>query len=47
MSSSNVYRINAEDCLRMAAAAQDERDKPFSRGCALPSIPRVATLNPE
>ena len=29
MSSSNVYRINAEDCLRMAAAVQDERDKPF------------------
>ena len=29
MSSSNAYRINAADCLRMAAAAQDERDKPF------------------
>lgn len=29
MSSSNAYRINAEDCLRMAAAAQDKRDKPF------------------
>src|SRR3977135_1686821 len=29
MSSSNVYRINAEDCLRMAAAAKDERNKPF------------------
>jgi hypothetical protein len=28
MSASNTYRINAEDCLRMAAA-QDQRDKPF------------------
>jgi hypothetical protein len=29
MSSSIAYRMNAEDCLRMAAAVQDERDKPF------------------
>jgi hypothetical protein len=29
MSSTNLYRSNAEDCLRMAAAVQDERDKPF------------------
>jgi len=29
MSSTNLYRSNAEDCLRMAAAARDERDKPF------------------
>ena len=29
MSSSNVYRTNAETCLRMAWTAQDERDKPF------------------
>jgi hypothetical protein len=29
MSSSSVYRTNAEDCLRMARTAQDERDRPF------------------
>jgi hypothetical protein len=29
MSSNSAYRLNAEDCLRMAASAQDERDKPF------------------
>jgi hypothetical protein len=29
MSSTNLYRSNAEDCLRMAAAALDQRDKPF------------------
>jgi hypothetical protein len=29
MSSTSVYRSNAENCLRMAAAAQDERNKPF------------------
>ena len=29
MSTSNLYRLQAEDCLRMARNAQDERDKPF------------------
>jgi hypothetical protein len=29
MSTSNLYRLNAEDCLRMAASTPDERDKPF------------------
>ena len=29
MSSDNLYRNNAEDCLRMAQAAVDESDKPF------------------
>jgi hypothetical protein len=29
MSSTSLYRINAEDCLRMARTAPDERDKPF------------------
>jgi len=29
MSSTSAYRTNAEECLRMAAAVQDERDKPF------------------
>jgi hypothetical protein len=29
MSPNNIYRNNAEDCLRMAQAAADERDKPF------------------
>jgi hypothetical protein len=29
MSSSSVYRTNAEDCLRMARTAPDERDRPF------------------
>ena len=27
--SHNIYRSNAQDCLRMAQAAPDERDKPF------------------
>jgi len=29
MSPNNIYRNNAQDCLRMAQAAEDERDKPF------------------
>jgi len=29
MSPNNIYRGNAQDCLRMAQAAPDERDKPF------------------
>ena len=29
MSSSSAYRTNAEDCLRMARTAPDERDRPF------------------
>jgi len=29
MSSTSLYRANAEDCLRMARTAPDERDKPF------------------
>jgi hypothetical protein len=29
MSPNNIYRNNAEDCLRMAQAAVDESDKPF------------------
>src|SRR5262245_62897839 len=29
MSPNNIYRNNAEDCLRMAQATPDERDKPF------------------
>jgi hypothetical protein len=29
MSPTSVYRSNAENCLRIATAAQDERDKPF------------------
>src|ERR1700730_2984803 len=29
MSPNNIYRSNAQDCLRMAQAAEDERDKPF------------------
>jgi hypothetical protein len=29
MSSTNLYRTNAEDCLRMARTASDERDRPF------------------
>jgi hypothetical protein len=29
MSSTSLYRTNAENCLRMARTAQDERDKPF------------------
>jgi hypothetical protein len=29
MSSNEYYRTNAEDCLRMAQAARDDRDKPF------------------
>ena len=29
MSPNNIYRSNAQDCLRMAQAAPDERDKSF------------------
>ena len=29
MSPNNIYRSNAQDCLRMAQAILDERDKPF------------------
>jgi hypothetical protein len=29
MSSIDEYRVHAEDCLRMALAAQDEQDKPL------------------
>jgi hypothetical protein len=29
MSSANDYRINAEDCLRMAQTASEERDRPL------------------
>jgi hypothetical protein len=29
MSSANDYRINAEDCLRMAKMASEERDRPL------------------
>lgn len=29
MTSIDEYRVNAEDCLRMAQAAEDERDKPL------------------
>ena len=29
MSPNNIYRSNAQDCLRMAKAAADERDRPF------------------
>jgi hypothetical protein len=29
MSSSNDYRTNAEDCLRMASKARHECDRPF------------------
>ena len=29
MSSANDYRINAEDCLRMAKNASEERDRPL------------------
>jgi hypothetical protein len=29
MSSANDYRINAEDCLRMAKTASEERDRPL------------------
>jgi hypothetical protein len=29
MSSNNIYRSNAEECLRMAQTALDDRDKPF------------------
>ena len=29
MSPNNIYRSNAQDCLRMAQAAANERDKPF------------------
>jgi hypothetical protein len=29
MSSANVYRIHAEDCLRIAKTAHNGRDRPF------------------
>jgi hypothetical protein len=29
MSSASEYRINAEDCLRMASQASEDRDKPL------------------
>jgi len=29
MSSANDYRVNAEDCLRMAKNASEERDRPL------------------
>ena len=29
MSSTNEYRVIAEDCIRMASTAQDERDRPL------------------
>jgi len=29
MSPNNIYRSNAQDCLRMAQAAPDDRDRPF------------------
>jgi hypothetical protein len=29
MSSTSLYRANAEDCLRKATTAPDERDRPF------------------
>jgi len=29
MSPNNIYRSNAQDCLRMAKAAAHERDRPF------------------
>jgi hypothetical protein len=29
MGPNNIYRSNAQDCLRMAKAAVDEHDKPF------------------
>jgi hypothetical protein len=29
MSTANDYRINAEDCLRMAKSASEERDRPL------------------
>jgi hypothetical protein len=29
MSSANDYRVNAEDCLRMAKSASEERDRPL------------------
>jgi hypothetical protein len=29
MSPNNIYRSNAEDCLRMAQASPDASDKPF------------------
>jgi hypothetical protein len=29
MTSTSVYRSNAEECLRMANAAQDQRDRPL------------------
>jgi hypothetical protein len=29
MSSANDYRINAQDCLRMAKTASEERDRPL------------------
>jgi hypothetical protein len=29
MSSANDYRVNAEDCLRMAKSASEDRDRPL------------------
>jgi hypothetical protein len=29
MTSTSVYRSNAEDCLRMANSAEDKRDRPL------------------
>jgi hypothetical protein len=29
MSSNSLYRVNAEDCLRLARTTADEREKPF------------------
>jgi len=29
MSTTNLYRVNAEDCLRLAKTTSDEREKPF------------------
>jgi hypothetical protein len=29
MNATSMYRMNAEDCLRIARAAHDERDRPF------------------
>ena len=29
MNSTNMYRMNAEDCLRIARTAHNDRDRPF------------------
>jgi hypothetical protein len=29
MNSTSMYRMNAEDCLRIARTANDQRDRPF------------------